>query len=57
MNSTVPDLFEKVKKEGKIDEIPTNHNLGFAPVIHPTIETGVQALVLVAGAWVFKQNS
>lgn len=57
VGSTDPDLFEKAKKEDKIDEIPTNHNPGFAPVIHPTLETGVQTLVLAAGAWVFKQNS
>jgi amidohydrolase len=57
VGSTDPDLFAKAKKEDKIDEIPTNHNPGFAPVIHPTLETGIQALVLAAGAWVFKQNS
>ena len=57
VGSTDPDLFEKAKNEDKIDEIPTNHNPGFAPVIHPTLETGVQTLVLAAGAWVFKQNS
>ena len=57
VGSTDPDLYAKAEKEGKIDEIPTNHNPGFAPVIHPTLETGVQALILAAGAWVFKKNS
>jgi hypothetical protein len=27
----------------------------FAPVIHPTLETGVQALLAVAGAWLGAQ--
>ncbi|MEM0157375.1 MAG: M20 family metallopeptidase [Thermoplasmataceae archaeon] len=56
VGSTDPDLFARAEKEGKIDEIPTNHNPGFAPVIHPTLETGVQAIVMAAGAWIFKQN-
>ncbi len=54
VGSTDPDLFSRAEKEGKIDEIPTNHNPGFAPVIHPTLETGVQALVVAACAWIFK---
>jgi hypothetical protein len=29
-------------------DIPTNHNARFAPVIHPTLETGVQAITTVA---------
>ena len=28
-----------------------NHNPRFAPVIHPTLETGVEALVVAARAW------
>src|SRR4051794_17987079 len=28
-------------------DIPTNHNARFAPVIHPTLETGVQAMTTV----------
>jgi len=34
-----------------MDEIPTNHNPRFAPVIHPTLETGVAAMVVAARAW------
>jgi hypothetical protein len=29
----------------------TNHNSRFAPVIHPTLEAGVQAAVNAAQAW------
>jgi len=32
-------------------EIPTNHNPRFAPVIHPTLEICVKALVVAAHAW------
>ena len=46
-----PDMYANAKKEGRIGDIPTNHNPRFAPVIHPTVETGVQALVVAAQAW------
>ncbi|HSV16064.1 MAG TPA: amidohydrolase, partial [Tepidisphaeraceae bacterium] len=45
------DMYAKAKKEGRIGEIPTNHNPRFAPVIHPTLQTGVEALVVAAQAW------
>jgi amidohydrolase len=48
---TDPGLYAKAKAAGKLAEIPTNHNPGFAPVIHPTLETGVAALVVAALAW------
>jgi len=46
-----PGVYAKAQKEGKIGEIPTNHNPHFAPVIHPTLETGVEALVVAGQAW------
>ena len=48
---TDPALYAKAKAAGKLNEIPTNHNPAFAPVIHPTLETGVEALVVAAQAW------
>jgi amidohydrolase len=45
------DTYENAKKDGRIAEIPTNHNPRFAPVIHPTLETGVEAMVVAAEAW------
>lgn len=46
-----PDRYAKAKAEGRLNEIPTNHNPRFAPVIHPTLQTGVEALVVAAQAW------
>jgi hippurate hydrolase len=51
VGGTDPGTYAKAKQEGKIGEIPTNHNPRFAPVIHPTLETGVEALVVAAQAW------
>jgi amidohydrolase len=44
-------VYATAKKEGKLSSLPTNHNPAFAPVIHPTLETGVKALVVAAHAW------
>lgn len=38
---------------GTIDhDIPSNHSPHFAPVIHPTLETGIASLVVAARIWV-----
>jgi amidohydrolase len=46
-----PAVYAKAKKEGTLSSLPSNHNPGFAPVIHPTLEIGVKALVVAAHAW------
>jgi len=45
------DTYAKAEAEGRLDSLPTNHSPKFAPVIHPTLETGVQALMAAACAW------
>jgi hippurate hydrolase len=45
------DIYARAKGEGKLNTLPTNHNPRFAPVLHPTLETGVKALVVAAQAW------
>jgi len=54
VGGTDPDAYAKAKKEGTISQIPTNHNPHFAPVIHPTLETGVATLVVATQAWLGK---
>jgi hippurate hydrolase len=44
-------LYEQAQAAGRVAEIPTNHNPRFAPVIHPTLETGVEALIVGTYAW------
>jgi hypothetical protein len=46
-----PDVHDKAKKDGTLGALTTNHNPRFAPVIHPTPQTGVKALVVAAHAW------
>ncbi len=46
-----PETYATAEREGHLSELPTNHNPRFAPVIHPTLETGVATLVAAACAW------
>ncbi|HEY8328211.1 MAG TPA: M20 family metallopeptidase [Rhodanobacter sp.] len=51
VGGTDPVAYAKAREAGKINEIPTNHNPRFLPVLHPTLETGVEAMVVAAMAW------
>ncbi|MGC2778242.1 MAG: amidohydrolase [Bradyrhizobium sp.] len=47
-----PATSARAEKAGKLDELPANHAPDFAPVIHPTLRTGIEAMLAAAGAWV-----
>ena len=51
VGGTDPEVYSKAKAAGKVGEIPTNHNPAFAPVIHPTLQAGVEAIVVAAQSW------
>jgi amidohydrolase len=44
-------VYEKARKAGRLRELPNNHNPHFAPAIHPTLQTGIETLVIGARAW------
>jgi|SRR6218665_274982 len=51
VNGTDPAIFLEAKKNNKINTIPSNHSPKFAPVLHPTLKTGLQAMMTAAAAW------
>jgi amidohydrolase len=51
VGGTDPAVYAKAKEEGRINDLPVNHSPHFAPVLHPTLETGVEAMVAAALAW------
>lgn len=51
VGGTDPGTYAKAKEAGRTNELPVNHSPQFAPVIHPTLQTGVEALIVAAGAW------
>ena len=47
-----PDGRFAAEAAGRVaQDIPVNHSARFAPVIQPTLDTGTQALVVGALAW------
>ncbi|UGS37586.1 amidohydrolase [Capillimicrobium parvum] len=49
VGGTDADVYRRAEQAGRVaQDIPTNHNPRFAPVIHPTLETGVQAITAAA---------
>jgi hippurate hydrolase len=51
VGGTDPDMYAKAKEAGRVNALPVNHSPLFAPVIHPTLGTGVEALVAATQAW------
>jgi hippurate hydrolase len=49
VGGTDPELYERAEKAGRIaEDVPTNHSSKFAPVMHPTLETGIETLVVAS---------
>ena len=51
VGGTDPDVHAQAKAANRLNDIPTNHNPKFLPVLHPTLEAGVETLVVAAQAW------
>jgi hippurate hydrolase len=51
VGGTDPETYAKAKEAGRLNELPVNHSPKFAPVLHPTLRTGVETLVIAARAW------
>jgi amidohydrolase len=49
VGGTDPGIYHAAERAGRVaQDVPTNHNPAFAPVIHPTLETGIGAMVTAA---------
>ncbi len=51
VGGTDPDVYAKAKAANRLNELPVNHSPKFAPVLHPTLRTGVETLVVAASTW------
>ena len=52
LGGTDPDQYRAAVESGRVNEdIPVNHSASFAPVMQPTLDSGAQALVVAALAW------
>lgn len=49
VGGTDPAVLDAAERDHA--QVPGNHNPAFAPTLHPTIETGVRAMLAAAGLW------
>jgi metal-dependent amidase/aminoacylase/carboxypeptidase family protein len=46
-----PQKYAEAERTGSLNKLPSNHSPEFAPVINPTLRTGIEAMLAAAGAW------
>ncbi|MGE5519473.1 MAG: M20 family metallopeptidase [Candidatus Dadabacteria bacterium] len=51
VGGTDPTTYLEAKKLNQLNSIPSNHSPKFAPVINPTLKTGLQAMMTAATVW------
>ena len=51
VGGTDPATYQAARAAGKVKDIPSNHSPRFAPVLDPTLKTGLQAMLAAASAW------
>lgn len=51
VGGTDPETYTKAKEANRLNELPVNHSPKFAPVLHPTLQMGVETLVVATRAW------
>ncbi len=51
VGGTEPEIYRNAVKNNQLNSIPGNHSPKFAPVIHPTLKTGLQAMMTAAAVW------
>ena len=51
VGGTNPEVYAKAVQDKAVNKIPSNHSPQFAPQIQTTLETGLQAMLSAAGAW------
>jgi hippurate hydrolase len=52
------ELYRAAQKKGTLEQdVPVNHSARFAPVVQPTLDTGVQTLVVAALGWLARTGT
>lgn len=57
VGGTDPEVFRRAVAAKRINEIPSNHSPKFAPVIEPTLRTGLEAMLCAAGVWLAQHDA
>ena len=52
VGGTDPALYAEAERAGTLNALPSNHSPEFAPVLDPTLRTGVETMLAAAGPWI-----
>ncbi|WP_409282004.1 amidohydrolase [Pseudomonas putida] len=56
VGSTPVEIWREAVRTGNINQVPSNHSSKFAPALHPTLQTGLEAMLVGALAWFEEHN-
>ncbi|QGZ66533.1 M20 family metallopeptidase [Paraburkholderia acidisoli] len=56
VGGTDPQVYAAARAAKKLNEIPGNHSPKFAPVLEPTLRTGLEAMLCAAAAWLGRES-
>jgi metal-dependent amidase/aminoacylase/carboxypeptidase family protein len=51
VGGTAPEIYQPAKTSKQLNAIPSNHSPTYAPVLAPTLKTGLPAMLAAAAAW------
>ncbi len=51
VGGTDAKIYREARESNRINAIPANHSPLYAPVLHPTLKTGLQAMLAAASPW------
>ncbi|MFF7334757.1 amidohydrolase [Streptomyces sp. NPDC008150] len=58
IGGTDPDRYAEAQRKGTVNQdLPVNHSAAFAPVVQPTLDTGITALVVASMDWLASEGS
>ena len=51
VGGTDPAAYAEAQRTQTLNTLPSNHSPMFSPVIHPTLQAGLEAMLTAAAAW------
>ncbi|MDN0085719.1 M20 family metallopeptidase [Crenobacter sp. SG2305] len=56
VGGTDAKVYAEAKANQQLNTIPSNHSPQFAPILDPTLKTGLQAMLAAASAWLCEES-
>ena len=54
VGGTAPEKYDQAVRDGTVGKLPGPHSPLWAPVLHPTLETGIETMLTAAAIWLAK---